>query len=54
MKFVVTVVRYGGVTVEANSREEAIKEVEDNALLSDVSWDDDWTVTDAVDVAEED
>jgi hypothetical protein len=47
MKYLITVVRSGGVVVEAESREEAMDIVNTDCCLDDVNWDDDWMATDA-------
>ena len=48
MKYSVTVVRIGYVDVEADSAEEAMRDVNENAKLDEVNWCDDWNATDAI------
>ena len=42
MKYYVSVVRYGGIEVEAENEDEACKIVDQEVKTSDVYWDDDW------------
>lgn len=43
----VTVVRYGGVDIEAENEEEAMRIVNTQVKTQDVNWADDWEATDA-------
>lgn len=47
MKYCVTIVRTGCIFVEADSPEEAM-DVADHQKTDEVSWSDDWDVTDAI------
>ena len=51
--FDVTVCRLGTVTVQAATADEAIKLVQENSASADINWDDTWSVTDAVDMSED-
>ena len=47
MKYEVTVEQVGSVTVEANSREEAMSKVNSFCSTTDIQWDDTFMATDA-------
>ena len=47
MKYFVTVVRYGGVEVEAKDEDEAVRIVDQTVPTDKVSWDDSWDVVSA-------
>lgn len=46
-KFMVTVTRCGGVVITAESEEDAMRIANEELKVDDISWDDDWSPTDA-------
>ena len=45
MQYLVTFTRTGGVVIEADSKDKAAS-IANSMTLDDVSWDDDWPITD--------
>lgn len=52
MKYFVTVVRYGGIEVDAPNEDEAALIVDETCPTDAISWDDSWDVISAEAVAE--
>ena len=45
-KWAITVAKSGVVEVEAESKDEALKKVEEESLTSDIQWEDSWNIVD--------